>query len=472
MVAGRLDLWVGGAAGIAVLFGVLSAYVGTAKVIADEDGLRTSTLLRRRRVRWDELADLRVRERDTYKNGVVRQVEAVLDDGRVLRLPLPVDNRGHADFDRQVQTLRSLLRCHRPEVPERSTKVTRRTAADRQWVPVSICLLLLLSAGLLALMVPYQERESRAWRSASACSATTPQNARKDCLDTAAGTIDRTMVDCGKHGESWLYFAGNEPLQWAGVGCEDARAFRQSDRVAVTFWHDQVVKVAGTRHTYRAQPPQPGAMAMIAAGLLLGACYPAARVLVRLRHRRRPADEVLPTTLPFLLPILGTAVWLLPLAFLRPSGTFAIPIAAVGAVATLLLVRWAWRATAIRTPGVGAASGGPTPGEDVYVRARFLDDTPYNPHEFGGYIVFGDGPMAVVLGPAAGRFGAKPIPAERITVRRVRRVVGGDGDAVPASWNVAELDDAGTPIRLAAAPADLQLLLQQLQPGHTAPLAT
>ncbi|CAM5441424.1 hypothetical protein SALBM311S_07723 [Streptomyces alboniger] len=35
---------------------------------------------------------------------------------------------------------------------------------------------------------------------------------------------------------------------------------------------------------------------------------------------------------------------------------------------------------------------------------------------------------------------------------------GGDGDSVPRGWHIAELDDAGTLIRLAAAPADLRIL--------------
>ncbi|MFH9177887.1 hypothetical protein ACH4LA_21895 [Streptomyces albogriseolus] len=54
------------------------------------------------------------------------------------------------------------------------------------------------------------------------------------------------------------------------------------------------------------------------------------------------------------------------------------------------------------------------------------------------------------------------VPVRRLTVRTVRRPRGGDGDGVPRSWDVAELDDEGTPIRLAAAPADLARILRAI----------
>lgn len=44
---------------------------------------------------------------------------------------------------------------------------------------------------------------------------------------------------------------------------------------------------------------------------------------------------------------------------------------------------------------------------------------------------------------------------------------GGDGDTVPSSWHIAELDDAGTPVRLAAAPDDLTRILRELASGRT-----
>ncbi|MFE7428775.1 PH domain-containing protein, partial [Streptomyces sp. NPDC057545] len=53
---------------------------------------------------------------------------------------------------------------------------------------------------------------------------------------------------------------------------------------------------------------------------------------------------------------------------------------------------------------------------------------------------------------------------ERLTVENVRRARGADGDAIPRSWHVAELDDVGTPVRLAAAPDDLARIVHELQP--------
>ena len=92
--------------------------------------------------------------------------------------------------------------------------------------------------------------------------------------------------------------------------------------------------------------------------------------------------------------------------------------------------------------------------------ARFLEHTDHNPHGFGTHIALGAGPPAVTPGP--GRFGARRIPVERLTVRTVRRVRGGDGDTVPGDWHIAELDDGGRVVRLAAAPGDLGVVLREL----------
>ncbi|MFF1648558.1 hypothetical protein [Streptomyces sp. NPDC058240] len=97
--------------------------------------------------------------------------------------------------------------------------------------------------------------------------------------------------------------------------------------------------------------------------------------------------------------------------------------------------------------------------------ARFLEQTDYNPHLFGTHIVLGDGPPAVTPHPGPGRFAAKPIPVDRLTVKSVRRVRGGDGDTVPGGWHIAELDDEGRPVRLAAAPADLTRIIRELRPA-------
>ena len=102
---------------------------------------------------------------------------------------------------------------------------------------------------------------------------------------------------------------------------------------------------------------------------------------------------------------------------------------------------------------------------EVFLTARFLDHTDYNPHGFGTHIVLGDGPPAVVPHGGPGQFAAKPIPVERLTAVNVRRARG-DEEAISRSWHVAELDDAGTPVRLAAAPADLTRMLRELGLGY------
>ncbi|WP_435879615.1 hypothetical protein [Streptomyces prunicolor] len=42
------------------------------------------------------------------------------------------------------------------------------------------------------------------------------------------------------------------------------------------------------------------------------------------------------------------------------------------------------------------------------------------------------------------------------------RVQGDDGDTVPSGWHIAELDDGGRLVRLAAAPDDLAVVLREL----------
>lgn len=67
--------------------------------------------------------------------------------------------------------------------------------------------------------------------------------------------------------------------------------------------------------------------------------------------------------------------------------------------------------------------------------------------------------LAVSLHSGPGRFGVRRVPVERLILRRVRRVRGDDGDGVPRDWHVAEFGDAGTPVRLAAAPDDVTRVL-------------
>jgi hypothetical protein len=101
----------------------------------------------------------------------------------------------------------------------------------------------------------------------------------------------------------------------------------------------------------------------------------------------------------------------------------------------------------------------------VFLAARFLEHTDYNPHGFGTHIVLGDGSPAVIPHSGPGRFAAKRIPVERLTVKNVRRARGSEDDIVPSSWHIAELDDAGQPVRLAAAPADLTRIIRELRPA-------
>lgn len=131
--------------------------------------------------------------------------------------------------------------------------------------------------------------------------------------------------------------------------------------------------------------------------------------------------------------------------------------------ATVALFALAWRATGVRKPENGVAEEVGRPGREVHLAARFLEHTDYNPHGFGTHIVLGDGPPAVTPHPGPGRFAARRIPVERLTVKDVRRIRGSDGDTAPRSWHIAELDDAGEPVRLAAAPADLTRIVHELR---------
>ncbi|MFE1507889.1 hypothetical protein [Streptomyces sp. NPDC058726] len=255
------------------------------------------------------------------------------------------------------------------------------------------------------------------------------------------------------------------------------------DRVRLTLWRGEVKAVAGDRHTWRDHTAGVGDLAMVAAGLTLLAGYPAARMLLRVRSRRRPDGEVLPSALPFAAALAVTALWLLPLCYLHPTAPFASPTTttwtALGTVTTLTLVVWAWRATRIRPPGPLGPPGQTgerlvRPGEpaegEVFLPARFLEATAYNPHRFGTHVVVGgDGPPAVVPHSGPGRFAARPVPVSRLTLQRVRRARGDDPGVIPGDWHVAELDDAGTPVRLAAAPADLARILRELPARRTRP---
>jgi hypothetical protein len=322
--------------------------------------------------------------------------------------------------------------------------------------------------------VPVVESEKQAWQSAAPCTAETPVADRGECLSTVSAVIASTEVGKGKQ-RSRLYFADGRPLERLSVSREGAQGFQPGDKVELTVWRGQVREVIGEHHVWREHFPGAGEVAVVAAVCALGAGYPGSLALLRRRGRRLAADEVLPSALPFAGALVGTALWLVPLCYLHPTDLLASPVtvmwATAGSLATLGLFTWAWHATRVRTPSDAAATGTTeeSPGEEVFLTARFLEHTDYNPHGFGTHIVVGGGPPAVTPHPGPGRFAAKPIPAQRLTVKEVRRARGDDGDSISRSWHIAELDDGGEPVRLAAAPADLIRILRALD---TASLGT
>ncbi|MEE1807956.1 PH domain-containing protein [Streptomyces sp. BE133] len=475
------DVWLG--------VGLLLAWVGiaslravTARVSADAYGLHSRTLLRRRSVPWRDIADLRVRLRYANNSRVQdsRRVSLVLHGGRKWLLPLPKSGScDDPDFDAKLDALRALHRRYGAPDSSHLPVISYRTAG-RGWAgSLGLCALLLACAGVAAWSVPGTASAVQAWRSATPCTAETPAERRGsplpertrelggDCLTTRPAVIAQTEVNRPKQ-RSWLYFADSRPLERLAVPREAAQGFQPGDSVELTFWRGQVRVVAGERYVWREHIPAAGEVAVIAAVCALAAGYPGAQVLLRLRGRRLPDDEVLPSALPFAGALVGTALWLLPLCYLHPTTLLASPAAitwvAAGSSATLGLFIWAWHTTRVRPPGEAGAVE-ESAEEEVFLAARFLEQTDYNPYGFGTHIVLGGGPPAVTPHPGPGRFAAKRIPVERLTVKDVRRARGDDGDTVPRSWHIAELDDAGTPVRLAAAPADLTRIIRELGPA-------
>ncbi|MER6675757.1 hypothetical protein [Streptomyces sp. NPDC000983] len=318
-------------------------------------------------------------------------------------------------------------------------------------------MLFLLGAGLAAWMVPRADGHYRDWRAAVPC----PAADRWACLDVLPAVVERTEQRRKQRG--LLHFTGGRPVDRALVPREAALEFRPGDRGELTVWRGAVMKVSGSRFVWREHVAPPGDPAVVSAGPTLAAGYPAARMLIRATGRRRlAAEEVLPSALPWAAVLVGTGAWLLPLCHRHPTtlaSAEAAPWWLAGATATLAMTAWAVRATRVRRP---AATGAPA-AEDIeaFLPARFLDATDCNPHHFGTHIAIGGGePPAVTPGP--GRYAARTVPARRLTVREVRRARGSDGDTVPRSRHVADLDDAGTPVRPAAAPADLPRILRAL----------
>ncbi|WP_093851798.1 PH domain-containing protein [Streptomyces pini] len=469
----------GGLWGVWSGIGLLSALVAiaslrgaVARVSADAYGLHVRTLLRRRSMPWSGIADLQIRMKNEWNHKApdTRCVAVVLDDGRRRLLPLPRSwSPEDPGFDAALETLRTLHRRHGTPRSDHLPVVSHRSAGYGRLGSLALCVLLLSGAGLAVWSVSGTAAEERAWKSAVPCTARVPAAERGECLSTLPTEIERTEAGRPRN-PGRLYFADGRPLERLRVSQEAAQEFRPGDRVELTLWRGEVMEVAGERYVWREHVVTPGSVAVLAALCALAAGWPGARVLLWLRRRRLPDDEVLPSELPFVGALAGTALWLLPLAYLHPTGPFdsaaGIVWTAAGSLVTLGLFAWAWRATRVRAPGGAdaAAAAGEPAGRDaeVFLAARFLESTDYNPHHFGTHIVIGGGPPAVTPHSGPGRFAAKPIPAERLTVKEVRRARGGDGKAVPSGWHIADLDDAGRPVRLAAAPGDLARILREL----------
>ncbi|KAF4407947.1 PH domain-containing protein [Streptomyces lycii] len=455
------------AAGFCVIgLGLLLLPWVAARVRADAVGVH-ARMLRRRSVPWSEVADLQVRLQ-RVRHGHVRRLDVVLRGGGTVHLPLPQSAReDDPAFDRQVEQLRALHRRYGTPRSAHLPVVSYRTAGRGRRLLLALFVLLLAGAGLAASFVPGTDAQRRAWEAAVPCAQGVPAAARGGCLTTVPAVIARSDPHGGKRA-SWLYFTGSRPVRRVQVSYEGAQGFTAGHRVEVTVWRGEVREVAGDGHLWREHMTPPGDVAVIAAGLALGAGYPGALLLVRRRGRRLAGDEVLPSALPFAGVLLATAAWLLPLCYLHPTTLFSsrAPAAwwAAGLLLTLVLSALAWRATRVRSPGEGGRVPVPPVCGETFLAARFLDQTDYNPYFFGTHVVLGDGPPAVVPHAGPGRTAARRIPVERLTAVNVRRARGEEN--VRRSWHVAELDDAGTLVRLAAAPADLARILRELGLEH------
>ncbi|MFG2370150.1 PH domain-containing protein [Streptomyces sp. NPDC048504] len=458
--------------GSLALIAVVGLHVVTARVDADAHGLRSRTPLRRWSAPWYEVADLQIRLRHRgSRSGELRRVSVLLRNGHRRTLPLPVGRPAElADFHDQLTALRALHQRYGTDVPEsaRIRVVADRTAGSVPVAAVAWCAALLICAGVAAAFVSDVAADQRAWEAAVPCTAAAPVAQRGECLTRTSAVIARTDPNRPKK-TSWVYFADNRPFERLAVPVEAADGFSAGDRVQLTFWRHEVRTITGSRYIWHRQVQSAGGQAVVAALAALAAGYPGALVLVSLRNRRLPDDEVLPSALPFAFVVAGTALWLIPLCYLHPTTLFAsattITWAAAGTLGTAALFGWAWRATRVRPPQPAEVTAElPESDAEVFVSARFLEGTDYNPHGFGTHIALGYGPPAVTPGP--GRFAARRIPVERLTVRTVRRARGGDGDTVPSDWHIAELDDGGRLVRLAAAPDDLALVLRELRVVH------
>ncbi|MGW1467446.1 PH domain-containing protein [Streptomyces sp. NPDC002308] len=461
---------------------------GAAPVVhADADGVRYRTPLRRRSVPWPDVVAVRVhRVHVNSRHQEWRRVSLLLHDGRVRNLPQPRSYRtADPEFDAKVRELRALRhRYGAPSEPEHLHVITKRTGGHRLFGPIAWSVPLLVVALIVAIWaVPQSLSDARAWPTAVPCTSATPVAELRECLATVPGVISRTGADRSKRHNYVSIDAGRDTGR-IYVPYETAQAYSPGDRVEVTFWRGRprsFVGAHGSWHDYRAPA---GQLLALAVALALGACYPVALAVQRVRARRLPDDEVLPSALPFAGALVVTALWLLPLCVLHPTDPLGSPAtvawSATGTAVSVGLLVLAFRAARVLSPGPLGTDGsgeadradgaGGGDAEEVFLPARFLEATEYNPYHFGTHVVLGGGEvLAVSPHSGPGRFGVKRVPVDRLTLVRVRRVRGEDGDEVSGGWHVAELDDAGTPVRLAAAPGDLSRILRAL--GHTAEAA-
>lgn len=473
-IAAGVEWWLGLALALAAMT-LVSLNLLVARVRADAYGLHTRTMLRRRSVPWRDVVDIRVHSRRA-RGGDVHRVELVLRNRRTLLLPLP-SSWGARDpgFDEKMAALRALHSRYGSPESDHVHVVSYRTAGRGLALLLSMCALFLAGAGLAAWFVPVTASHAQAWRAVAPCTAKTPAAERDECLSTVPAVIARTDPHQPRK-RSWLYFTDGRPLQRLAVSQGAALAFEPGDAVELTVWRGEVMQVDGDHYVWHEYVSGAGDVAAVAAGLLLAAGVPGAQVLLRLRGRRLPDDEVLPSVLPFAVVLVVSGAWLLPLCYQHPtsppSSPGALAWAGAGSVVTLGLFAWAWHATRIRRPEAIGATG--DEHRKVFLAARFLDETDYNPYgNFGTHIALGGGqPPEVLPHGGPGRFAAKRIPVERLTVGATRRARGSDGENLPRSWHIAELDDAGTPVRLAAAPADLARILHALRLAESSAVAT
>ncbi|MFD0318028.1 PH domain-containing protein [Streptomyces flavalbus] len=373
VAGGAAGLVLGGPAllgvGVVPAVGAVAALRGaTVRMAADGRGVRVWGPGRRRRaVAWSEVVEVGVRLRVVHSSGGTgeyRRVVLGLRSGRKWALPLP---RGWESVDpaftADLAALRALHRRYgrresgRGGQSEQAPVVTSYTGAGRGWVgAVLLSLLFLGAAGLFASWMPDVTANERAWRAAVPCTAETPAAERQECLRGMSAVIERTEPHRPKK-DSWLYFVDGRPLSRLRVSWEAAEAFQPGDRVRLTVWREQVMKVSGERYVWHEHVVTSRSTTVVIALLVLTAGYPAAVALTRLRGRRLPADAALPSTLPFAAALAATAVWLLPLCYRHPTSPptspGALAWAAGGAVVTVVLLVWAWRVTrAARARGV------------------------------------------------------------------------------------------------------------------------